>query len=156
MDGPGRDRSTRGAHPLAVLPPVAATLAVAGDVTTAQTAWVVGMTGVVVAELLARAADRRTATDGPDAPASTFLRWSVPLAPLLLGLAVLGLAPLAAATVRQGVTAGALAAVAVGVLLALPIPSARDLASRPATWRPRRPVPPRHLTGSRPLPGPRP
>lgn len=117
---------------MALAPPVVATLVVAGDVTTAQTAWVVGMVGVVAAELVARRAHRSTAPRPRGRRGARRTRRLVGAAlPLVWGAGVLLARPLLDTGLDRGMMAGALAAVAAGLLLLLPLPTPAELASRP-------------------------
>lgn len=154
------DPPTTGIHPVAGLPPVVATFAVATDPVSAQVALITGVAGVCLAEVTSRWAHRRVARATGHRAASRHRR-SVFLAAPAVALAWAGLAfllaPRLAAVHAAGVIAGAVAMVASGVLLVLPLPSTplarlwanRSTGPRRRTAIPR--IPDRALTSTAPL-----
>jgi hypothetical protein len=137
---PDSGRPHRGVHPVAILPPIAATLLVAGDVATAQTTWVVGIAGVAAAEAVCRwraRADRsRARAGGPVVVAAVPILWAV---------VTLLVRPLLPASVSTGLLMGALASLTAAALLLLPLPTTQQLARRPARPRTGLGVPSRHV-----------
>lgn len=124
MDDPPLDRPipSRGVHPLAGLPPLLATLAVASDPIGAQLALITGSAGVVVAEVISRRLHRsreRAHRAGARAGLARFL--AVPAVTLLCaGIAYLA-SRVAVPVAAPGLRVGAIALVASALLLLLPL-----------------------------------
>lgn len=144
------DPPTTGVHPLAGLPPLVATLAVAADPVSAQVALITGVGGLCLAEAASRWAHRRVARAARGRAASVTTRsvfLAVPAVALVWAGAALLLAPRLAAVHAAGVAAGAVAMLVSGLLLLLPLPSTPT-----ARWWSDRSTRPRRATAGHRIP----